>query len=201
MRPTGRAARIRFEMLEASRGAATVRSDTCEHAIDALGERLGGDEAAAPDELSGVRAACLPPDAVAAEAVLDAREERLVRTPASHDDFEDVRSAIASCPDCGGDFERACRRHEHILVFARAAWQLLADDASAMWIAAQRCASDLMPRHTAALTLEHARSWAAAGEVERVAACLGGCTLEAGTRAELERLKMEAEVTRAPRRP
>jgi hypothetical protein len=189
--PSSRAGtKIRFELLEASHGGAMVRSEACEHAIDALGERLESDgPPAAPDELIAVRAACPPPDAAAAEAVLDAHEERMVRMPASHDDLEDVLGLTASCPDCEGSFELACRRHVHATAFARFAWRLLADDGSGLWLAAQRCASDLVPHHTAALTLEHARTWAAAGAAERLADCLDGCALEAGTRAELERLE------------
>ncbi len=127
--------------------------------------------------------------AACAEAVLDTREGRLVALPASADDIETVRPATASCSDCESDWVRACRRHEHVPAFARFAMLYLGDDGSQVWTTAQRCASELVPRRAAAFTLAHARAWAAAGAVDRLADCLDGCALADATRAELERME------------
>src|SRR5262249_44887095 len=63
----------------------------------------------------------------------------------------------------------------------------LADDFE--WADWQRCAFELVPRRTAALTVEKARAWAASGKLGRIADCLDSCTLSDGTRSELERLE------------
>jgi hypothetical protein len=182
---------VRIEMLEADPGAPPDRSAACDRAIDAFGDRLGRDGVSAPDELRGVEAACPERDARAAAAALDAREGRLYRGAATPDDFEDVRLAWQRCPDCA-DFEAVCRRRDHERAFARVAVARLADAEMSLWLDAQRCAAILIPRRAAALTLERARAWAAAGAADDLAACLDRCTLAAPTRAELEALERRA---------
>lgn len=179
---------FRLDLLDATHGATPARSEACWRAIDAVGERVGRDTVLAPDELTAQLAACPPADVAAAEAIFAEREDALVRGPTTHDELEWVQSTIASCPECGGDVVIACQRRLRPRVLARWEWQFVLDDTSGPWLHAQRCCAVLVPRRTAALVLEQARKWAAAGKRERIADCLEHCALAPATRTELERL-------------
>ena len=180
---------MRLDLVMAAGGAKPARSDACEAAIDAFAERVGRDLVIPPDEVAARLSACPPADAVAAEKVLAAREDRMLWMQPTHDDFERVRSTVESCPECMGDVEIACRRATYPDVLARWEWQFVVDDTSAAWLHAERCCAVLVPRHTAAIVVEQARRWVAAGKHERIAACLERCALAPATRAELERLR------------
>lgn len=180
---------FRFDLLEPPDYAMPARSEACWRAIDAVGERVGRVLVLPPEEVSARLAPCPRADVAAVEALFAKREDRLVGGLNVIEDVKRLMSLFQDCTDCGRDEVVACELHQQPELLARWEWHHVADDESSSWLDAERCCAALVPRLTAAMVLEHARKWVAAGKAERVADCLERCTLAPATRAELERLR------------